>query len=110
MYYVSCASQRSHSKSRRKHRRLAAQFLKNKTVSNYASDLELEVKEMLKTLYTKGSAGVTPINPQPHAGRTSLNNILTITFGTRTDAIDHPFVGHWLKHSREFMFVLPSAI
>lgn len=88
---------------RRKHRRLAAQFLSNKSVTSYVPGLELEVREMLRNLYTKGDAGATPINPQPHAGRTSLNNILTIAFGLRTDTIDHPLVGHWLKHSREFM-------
>ncbi|GJE93448.1 cytochrome P450 [Phanerochaete sordida] len=87
----------------RKHRRLAAQFLSNKAVGNYVPGLELEVKEMLRNLYSKGQAGAVPINPQPHAGRTSLNNILTIAFGIRTDTIDHPLVGHWLKHSREFM-------
>lgn len=61
---------------------------------------------MLTQLHLKGRAGLVPVNPQPHAGRTSLNNILTIAFGTRTDTIDHPLVAHWLKHSREFMYVL----
>jgi hypothetical protein len=89
--------------NRRKHRRLAAQFLGNKNISTYMPGLELEVTDMLKALLTRGDSGQTPINPQPHAGRTSLNNILTIAFGTRTDNIDHPLVGHWLKHSREFM-------
>ncbi|EKM48214.1 uncharacterized protein PHACADRAFT_203097 [Phanerochaete carnosa HHB-10118-sp] len=87
----------------RKHRRLAAQFLGNKQISNYMPGLMLEVTDMLKALYSGGKAGEVPVNPQPHAGRTSLNNILTIAFGTRTDSIDHPLVGHWLKHSREFM-------
>ena len=84
--------------------------MKNKTVSNYVSGLELEVKEMLKNLYLEGDAGAAPINPQPHAGRTSLNNILTITFATRTDTADHPIIGHWLKHSREFMFVFIDTL
>ena len=74
-------------------------------VDGRVGGLELEVREMLRNLYNRGAAGATPINPQPHAGRTSLNNILTIAFGTRTDTIDHPLVGHWLKHSREFMYV-----
>lgn len=78
-------------------------FLSNKAVSSYAPGLELEVREMLKYLYISGEAGAAPVNPAPHAGRTSLNNILTIAFGTRTDTPDHPLVAHWLKHSREFM-------
>ncbi|KAJ3552024.1 hypothetical protein NM688_g4378 [Phlebia brevispora] len=87
----------------RKHRRLAAGFLTTKAVESYVPGLEREVVEMVKQLYICGGAGTLPINPQPHAGRTSLNNILTIAFGTRTDSIDHPLVAHWLKHSREFM-------
>ena len=58
---------------------------------------------MTKQLYIRGNAGAIPINPQPHAGRTSLNNILTIAFGTRTETIEDPLVAHWLKHSRAFM-------
>ncbi len=91
--------------TRRKHRRLAAGFLSTKAVASYVPGLKLEVIEMVKQLYIRGGAGALPINPQPHAGRTSLNNILTIAFGTRTETIDHPLVAHWLKHSREFMYV-----
>lgn len=58
---------------------------------------------MLENLYIQGKAGKVPINPQPHAGRTSLNNILTIVLGVRTSTIEHPLVTHWLKLSREFM-------
>ncbi|PSR79232.1 hypothetical protein PHLCEN_2v7090 [Hermanssonia centrifuga] len=87
----------------RKHRRLAAGFLSTKAVATYLPGLELEVNELIRQIYIKGEAGLSPINPAPHAGRTSLNNILTIAFGIRTDSIDHPLVGHWLMLSREFM-------
>ena len=60
---------------------------------------------MLRQLYIRGNAGTTPVNPQPLAGRTSLNNILTIVFGTRTETLEDPFVNHWLRLSREFMCV-----
>jgi hypothetical protein len=40
---------------------------------------------------------------QPHAGRASLNNMLSIVFGFRTDSIYHPLVGQALRLSREFM-------
>lgn len=42
---------------------------------------------------------------KPHAGRFSLNNMTTITFGFRTDSIDHPFVHKALRLNREFMSV-----
>ena len=43
------------------------------------------------------------VHVQPHAGRCSLNNMTTITFGFRTDSTEHPFVKRALKLSREFM-------
>ena len=75
-------------------------WLNPRAVDNYSEVLDYEATTLLKKLYARRSA---PINPQPHAGRTSLNNILTIAFGLRTDTIDHPLVAHWLRHSREFM-------
>ena len=59
----------------------------------------------MQDLYTYGKGGTIPINPQPHLGRNSLNNMLRIVFGTRTDTIDHPLVARALMISREFMFV-----
>ena len=94
--------------SRRKHRRLAAAFLSGKAVAGYVPGLEREVVEMVRQLYVRGQAGLVPINPQPHAGRTSLNNILTIAFGTRTETLEDPLVAHWLKLSREFMYASGS--
>jgi len=60
---------------------------------------------MIQELYKYGKAGMEPINPQPHAGRCSLNNMLTIVFGIRTDALDDPLVERVLRLSREFMSV-----
>ena len=36
--------------------------------------------------------------------------MLTVTFGTRTDSLDHPMVMHALKISREFMYVQSSTL
>jgi cytochrome P450 len=58
---------------------------------------------MVRELYKEGKAGAAPINPQPHAGRCSLNNMTTIVFGTRTDSTKHPLVKQALMLSREFM-------
>ena len=80
-------------------------FLTTKAVAGYVPGLEREVIEMCEQLYIRSEAGKLPINPQPLAGRTPLNNILTIAFGTRTETLEDPLVGHWLKHSREFMYV-----
>lgn len=88
---------------RRKHRRIAAGFLVQKAVDGYTDVLDYEATVLVRELFTHGQAGNAPINPQPHAGRCSLNNMLTIVFGTRTDSIDHPLVGRALGLSREFM-------
>ena len=64
-----------------------------------------EVVDMCEQLYVRGKAGMVAINPQLLAGRVSLNNILMINFGWRTDALEHPFVAQWLRLSREFMYV-----
>ena len=88
---------------RRKHRRLAAVWLNKPAVDGYTSVLDYEAVVLVQDLYRHGQAGGLAINPQPHAGRCSLNNMLTITFGTRTDTIDHPLVARALRLSREFM-------
>ncbi|KAF4604487.1 hypothetical protein EYR40_003261 [Pleurotus pulmonarius] len=87
----------------RKHRRIAAGSLVQKAVDGYTHVLDYEATILVRELFTYGQAGNAPINPQPHAGRCSLNNMLTIVFGTRTDSIDHPLVGRALRLSREFM-------
>ena len=65
--------------------------------------LKREAKVLIHELYKHGKGGMEPVNPQPHAGRYSLNVMLTIVFGTRTDTLEHPLVGRVLKLSREFM-------
>lgn len=75
-------------------------------VDGYTSLLDYEALVLVQDLYRYGKAGQLPINPQPHAGRCSLNNMLTITFGTRTNNIADPLVGQALRLSREFMSVL----
>ena len=72
-------------------------------MAGYTDVLDYEATVMVRELYKKGQAGLAPINPQPHAGRCSLNNMLTIVFGMRTDSTEHPLVGRALKLSREFM-------
>lgn len=87
----------------RKHRRIASYWLNKTAVDSYTNVLDYEATVLVRDLYTYGKAGSDPINPQPHAGRCSLNNMLTIAFGIRTDSLDHPLVARALKLSREFM-------
>ncbi|KAM5534714.1 hypothetical protein V8D89_011578 [Ganoderma adspersum] len=87
----------------RKHRRLAAMFLTTRAVAGYMPGLEREAKEMIHDLYVRSKAGTVPINPQRFASRASLNNILTLTFGFRTESIDDKLVSDSLRLSREFM-------
>ena len=65
--------------------------------------LDFETTDMLQALFTDSKNGDAYINPQAYAGRCSLNNMLTITFGFRTDSINHPVVADALRLSRAFM-------
>ena len=95
---------------RRKHRRLSSMFLNNRAVAGYMPGLEREAKEMIRDLYVRSKAGTLPINPQRFASRASLNNILMLTFGFRTESLDDPLVSDTLRLSREFMYaVIPSS-
>ncbi|KAI0709633.1 cytochrome P450 [Cerioporus squamosus] len=87
----------------RKHRRLASMFLTQRAVAGYMPGLEREAKEMISDLYVRSKAGTLPLNPQPFASRASLNNILMLTFGFRTESLDDPLVADSLRLSREFM-------
>ncbi|KXN83518.1 3-hydroxyphenylacetate 6-hydroxylase [Leucoagaricus sp. SymC.cos] len=87
----------------RKHRRIATIWLNKQAVEGYTNVLDYEATVLVQDLYKYGKAGCAPVNPQPHAGRCSLNNMLTVVFGIRADSIDHPLVASALKMSREFM-------
>ncbi|KAI0746299.1 cytochrome P450 [Daedaleopsis nitida] len=87
----------------RKHRRLASMFLTQRAVAEYTPGLEREAKEMIRDLYVSSQGGVLPINPQRFASRASLNNILMLTFGFRTESLEDQLVFDLLRLSREFM-------
>ncbi|KAK7464944.1 hypothetical protein VKT23_006152 [Stygiomarasmius scandens] len=87
----------------RKHRRLATASLSARAVDDYTHVLDYEATVLIRDLLKHGRNGTVAINPQPHAGRCSLNNMLTVAFGTRTDSINHPLVAKALRLSREFM-------
>jgi Cytochrome P450 len=66
---------------------------------------DYETKILVRELFRYARGGTEPLNPQPHVGRCSLNIMLTIAFGIRTDTLEHPIVRHALRLSREFMSV-----
>ncbi|KAI1128352.1 cytochrome P450 [Nemania abortiva] len=87
----------------RKHRRIASRWLHSKAVDDYTHILDREATDMIRCLLEESRNGSVLVNPQPHAGRCSLNNMLTIVFGTRTTSVTDPLVGKALRLSREFM-------
>ncbi|KAG6805102.1 hypothetical protein H0H93_005616, partial [Arthromyces matolae] len=52
---------------RRKHRRIATQWLSSRAVDEYTHVLDYEATVLVQELYKYGDAGKTQINPQPHA-------------------------------------------
>jgi cytochrome P450 len=87
----------------RKHRRIASGWLIQKAVDQYTSVLDREATDMIAALYEASNGGRSLVNPQPYAGRFSLNNMLTIVFGARTDSVHHPMVSTALRLGRAFM-------
>ncbi|ORX93665.1 cytochrome P450 [Clohesyomyces aquaticus] len=87
----------------KKHRRIANMWLSHEAVDSYTSILDYEATDMIRALYKDCDNGRAHINPQTYAGRCSLNNMLTITFGFRANSIRDPIVKRSLRLSREFM-------
>ncbi|KAK8122217.1 hypothetical protein PG984_010887 [Apiospora sp. TS-2023a] len=87
----------------RKHRRIANAWLQQKAVSKFTDVFDKEANDMINCLLEASQGGVALVNPQPFAGRCSLNNMLTIVFGIRTESVDDPLVSTALRLSREFM-------
>ncbi|KAK6839153.1 hypothetical protein PG987_005019 [Apiospora arundinis] len=87
----------------RKHRRIANAWLQQRAVSKFTHVFERESNDMLNCLLEASQGGTALVNPQPFAGRCSLNNMLTIVFGTRTTSVNDPMVATALRLSREFM-------
>jgi Cytochrome P450 len=83
--------------------------LNGRFLDDHTEIFDYEAKILVRELFRYGRAGTEPLNPQPHAGRCSLNTMLTIVFGIRTDTLEHPLVAHALRLSREFMSVSQFA-
>ncbi|KAF8521209.1 cytochrome P450 [Hysterangium stoloniferum] len=87
----------------RKHRKIAMSLLTHKAISKYAHVLDYEAHIFIRSMFQESMAGLLPLNPTHYAGRYALNNMLTISFGTRTDTSSDPLVERALNLAMEFM-------
>ncbi|KAF9258035.1 cytochrome P450 [Marasmius fiardii PR-910] len=87
----------------RKHRRIANSILTPKIVEGYSSQLDYESRMLVQSLYQDTKQGEVPVNPARYVGRYVLNNMLSITFGTRTGSVADPVIKRVLTLGDEFM-------
>ncbi|KAJ6589483.1 cytochrome P450 [Mycena capillaripes] len=77
---------------RRKHRKIAMRYLSERAVHNYIDSFEYEVVSLLRSLHHESKGGSQPVSPALSAVRFTLNNMLKISFGTRTYSLDDPLL------------------
>ncbi|KAI0304241.1 cytochrome P450 [Russula brevipes] len=89
----------------RQHRRIAMQLLNHRAIQGYAPVLDYEAHILVRSMYyeTNLKMGALPINPAHFAGRYALNNMLTISFATRTDSALDPLTERAMALATEFM-------
>ncbi|KAG6909248.1 hypothetical protein DXG01_001430 [Tephrocybe rancida] len=88
---------------RRHHRRIASQILTPKALQGYAGIMDYEAHMFIRSLYDESKKGVLPINPAHYTGRFALNNMLIVSFATRTDSTADPLTEQALALAMEFM-------
>ncbi|KAH9991557.1 cytochrome P450 [Russula vinacea] len=87
----------------RQHRRIAMQLLTPKAIQGYSGVLDYEAHILIRSMYYETAMGKYPINPAHFVGRYALNNMLTVSFGTRTDSTADPLTESALALATEFM-------
>ncbi|KAG6911006.1 hypothetical protein DXG01_005421 [Tephrocybe rancida] len=87
----------------RQHRRIATQLLTPKALKGYVDAMDYEAHTLVRSLYEETNRGVVPVNPTHFCGRFALNNMLIISFATRTDSTRVPLVEKALELAQEFM-------
>ncbi|EJD41001.1 cytochrome P450 [Auricularia subglabra TFB-10046 SS5] len=87
----------------RQHRRIAMTLLFPSAIHGYSHVIDYEALVLLRSLYHQGKAGQVAFNPTHYTGRFTLNNMLTISYGTRTDTSTDPLVQRALAFGNEFM-------
>ncbi|KAG6811122.1 hypothetical protein H0H92_008855 [Tricholoma furcatifolium] len=87
----------------RQHRRIATQLLTPKAIKGYSDVMDYEAHILIRSLFEETKQGKLPINPAHYCGRFALNNMLIISFSTRTDSTSNPLVEKALDLAMEFM-------
>ncbi|KAH9959782.1 cytochrome P450 [Russula dissimulans] len=87
----------------RQHRRIATESLTPNAIQGYASVLDYEAHILVRSLYYETKMGTLPINPAHFIIRYTLNNMLTISFATRTDSTLDPLTERARALATEFM-------
>ncbi|KAJ7473127.1 cytochrome P450 [Mycena galericulata] len=76
----------------RHHRKIAMRFLSEKPVLGYVDTFDLEVLTLLRSIHLESQSSTLPVNPALFAVRFTLNNMLKISFGSRTSSIYDPLL------------------
>ncbi|KAI0283209.1 cytochrome P450 [Russula brevipes] len=87
----------------RKHRKIAMQLLNPRAIQVQSPALDYEAHIMVRSMYHETKMGASPINPAHFVGRYALNNMLMISFGTRTDSTLDPLTERAMAIAKEFM-------
>ncbi|KAI0318335.1 cytochrome P450 [Amylostereum chailletii] len=87
----------------RHHRKIAMQQLTPKAVAGYTHILDYESHILARSLYYEGNKGSLPINPALYVARYSINNMLNLSFGTRTASTSDPLTDRAISLANEFM-------
>ncbi|KAF8073465.1 cytochrome P450 [Lyophyllum atratum] len=74
------------------------------TASEYGDKWLISLPHIfIRSLFEEAQQGKLPINPAHYSGRFALNNMLIISFATRTDSTSDPLVEKALDLAMEFM-------
>ncbi|KAJ2998004.1 hypothetical protein NUW58_g457 [Xylaria curta] len=87
---------------RRRHRRIAKQWLSQKALDELTHALNREALEMVNCLLVAGPSGSKLVNAKQFIGRYSINNTLKIVFGIGTDSIHDPLPRRYINVSLSF--------
>nr|GAT55589.1 cytochrome P450 [Mycena chlorophos] len=86
----------------RDHRKMAMKYLSEKAVGGYSDAIESEVVTLLRSLYDESKHCADPMSPALSAVRYTLNNMLRVSFGTRTTSLDDPLLHRIQRLVMEF--------
>ncbi|KAJ7153970.1 hypothetical protein C8R43DRAFT_950208 [Mycena crocata] len=79
------------------------QLLTPKAVDRYATALDFEASTLVRSFYRESEKGRLGVDPSKYAGRYAFNNMLTVSFGARTDSATDPLVEKAVGLTMEFM-------